>query len=210
MDANVLHPYLYYASSAPSLTNKLGRIAKLGASLPLYAWADKRGRKYFNDMFYKSYAGLSEDRLVCLGEEMFDRWLRGKIYGDMVSLMRGSRAQGVRQVLVTGALDTITRPLAAHLEVDDWVANRLEINSIGEATGNLLPPVLAGPEKARWVKDYAKEHNIDLERSHAYADSASDIPMLCVVGHPVAVNPDAQLKATADAHGWPILWASAQ
>ena len=138
------------------------RIAKLGASLPLYAWADKRGRKFFNDLFYQSYAGISEDRLICLGEEMFERWLRGKVYGDMVSLMRQSRAEGFKQVLVTGALDTITRPLAAHLEVDDWVANRLEINSVGEATGQLIPPVLAGPEKALWIKRYAKEHNIDL------------------------------------------------
>ena len=207
MGANVLHPYAYYAASVPSLTGKLSRALKLGASLPLYAWADRRGRKFFNDIFYKSYAGISEDRLICLGEEMFDNWLRGKLYADMVSLMRQSRAEGIRQVLITGALDTITRPLAAHLEVDDWVANRLEINSVGEATGNLLPPVLAGPEKASWVKAYARQHNIDLDRSHAYADSASDIPLLCVVGHPVAVNPDPQLKATADAHGWPILWA---
>ena len=42
MGANVLHPYAYYALSVPSLTGKIGRIAKLGASLPLYAWADRR------------------------------------------------------------------------------------------------------------------------------------------------------------------------
>lgn len=207
MDANVLHAYAYYALSVPSLSDKLGRVLKLGASLPLYAWADRRGRKYFNDMFYQSYAGISEDRLVCVGEELFRTLLRARVYGDMVSLMRQSRREGLRQVLVTGALDTITRPLAAHLEVDDWAANRLEINGAGEATGNLLPPVLAGPEKASWIRAYADAHDLDLSRCHAYADSASDIPMLCAVGHPVAVNPDAQLKATADAHGWPILWA---
>ncbi len=207
MDANVLHAYAYYALSVPSLTGKVGRVLKLGASLPLYAWADRRGRKYFNDMFYKSYEGISEDRLICVGEELFDTLLRARVYGDMVSLMRQSRREGLRQVLVTGAIDTITRPLAAYLEVDDWVANRLEINSVGEATGNLLPPVLAGPEKAAWIREYADAHDLDLSRCHAYADSASDIPMLCAVGHPVAVNPDAQLKATADAHGWPVLWA---
>ena len=55
MDANVLHPYAYYALSVPSITGKIGRLAKLGASLPLYAWADRRGRKFFNDLFYYRY-----------------------------------------------------------------------------------------------------------------------------------------------------------
>ena len=207
LDANVLHAYAFYAVNVPSLTNKLSRVLKLGASLPLYAWADRKGRKFFNDLFYKNYAGISEDRLYHLGDELFESHLRARLYSEMVSLMKQSKKEGIKQILITGAIDTVTQPLAQYLEVDDWVANRLEFNSEGEATGHLRPPVLAGPEKADWIKRYAREHNLDLTRSHAYADSASDIPMLCTVGHPVAVNPDAQLKATADAHNWPIIWA---
>jgi HAD superfamily hydrolase (TIGR01490 family) len=207
MGANVLHPYAYYALSVPSLTGKISRIAKLGASLPLYAWADRKGRKFFNDLFYKNYKGISEDRLIVIGQEMFDTFLRSRIYSDMVALMKQSKAEGFRQVLITGAVSPLIEPLAHHLEVDDWVANRLEIDSVGLATGELIPPVLAGPEKSTWIKQYAQTHNLDLHQCHAYADSASDIPMLCTVGHPVAVNPDTQLKATADAHQWPIIWA---
>ena len=43
------------------------------------------------------------------------------------------------------------------------------------------------------------------ERSHFYSDSQNDIPLLSVVTHPVATNPNAKLIAHAQAHGWPIL-----
>lgn len=207
VDANVLHPYAYYAASDPTLTGKIGRLMKMGASLPLYAWADRQGRKFFNDMFYKSYKGLSEDRLYVIGEEIFENLLKGRIFSEMQALIRQSKREGIRQVLITGNLDTVIAPLAKHLGVDDWVANRLEFDSRGLATGNLVPPVLAGPEKSLWIQRYAERHDLDLRRCHAYADSASDIPLLCAVGYPTAVNPDAQLRATADAHNWPIIKA---
>ena len=207
VDANVLHPYAYYAASDPSLTGKLGRLVKMGASLPLYAWADKQGRKFFNDLFYKNYKGLSEDRLYVIGQEIFENMLKGRIFSEMQALIRQSQREGIRQVLITGNLDTVIAPLAEYLGVDDWVANRLEFDARGIATGNLVPPVLAGPEKSMWIQAYARDHHLDLQRCHAYADSASDIPLLCAVGYPTAVNPDAQLKATADAHNWPIIRA---
>ena len=154
---------------------------------------------------YMNYKGLSEDRLYVLGQEIFENFIRNKIFTDMQNLVRESQAQGIKQVLITGNLDTVIAPLAEYLGVDDWVANRLEFDQDGLATGKLVPPILAGPEKAYWIRSYAKTHAINLEESHAYADSASDIPLLCAVGYPVAVNPDSRLKATADAHNWPII-----
>lgn len=206
LDANVIHAYAYYARNVPTLTGKLLRSAGLAAALPFYAVADKVGRKFFNDIFYRNYKGISEDRLYLLGEEMFDRVLKQRIYKDMVELMKRSRAEGYKQVLVTGAIEQIVRPLAEYLEVDDYFANRLEIVH-GEATGQLIPPVLAGPQKAAFIRRYVIDNGLDLDACRAYADSGSDIPMLSAVGRPVAVNPDYNLKATATAHNWPILWA---
>ena len=206
VSSNVLHPYAYYAASAPTMGGKVGRLLKLGASLPAYALANRKGRKHFNDMFYMNYKGLSEDRLYVLGQEIFENILKGRIFSNMQSLIRESQSQGIKQVLITGNIDTVIAPLADYLGVDDWVANRLEFDHQGLATGYLRPPVLAGPQKVYWVKDYAEQHKLDLDKCHAYADSGSDIPLLCVVGHPTAVNPDVQLKATADAHNWPIIW----
>lgn len=206
---NVVHTYAYYAVNVPGIGDKLRRTAGLVASLPFYAVADKIGRKFFNDLFYRNYAGLTEDRIWVLGEEMFDRFLRPRLFPEMIDLIRRSRDEGYRQVLVTGAIEAVVRPMAAFLEMDDWVANRLEVID-GTATGRLLPPVLAGPAKAAWVREYAAKHGLDLSRCRAYADSASDIPMLSTVGRPCAVNPDTNLKATADAHDWPTLWVGAK
>lgn len=201
---NVVKTYAYYAANVPSITDKIRRTGTLLAKVPVYAVADKIGRKFFNDIFFKSYEGIDEDRLHVLGDEMFDRMVRGKIYPGMIELMKRSREEGYRQVLITGSVDTIVRPIAEFLEVDDWFANRLEIID-GVATGRVIPPVLAGPEKARVVREYVTKHGLDLNLCRAYADSASDIPMLSAVGRPVAVNPDMGLRSTARAHDWPIL-----
>ena len=120
--------------------------------------------------------------------------------------MKRSRDEGYQQVLLTGAIEQVVKPLAEYLEVDAYFANRLEIQD-ERATGRLLPPVLAGPEKAAFIRKYAIEHDLDLNLCRAYADSGSDIPMLSTVGRPVAVNPDANLRATATAHLWPIITA---
>lgn len=206
ISTNVIHAYAYYARNVPTITGKLARTAGLVASLPFYAVADRKGRKFFNDIFYRNYKGISEDRLYVLGEEMFERYISKKLFTEMTELMKRSRDEGYAQVLVTGAIDCITKPLADYLGVDAWFANTLEIVD-GHATGLLEPPVLAGPGKADFVRQYATEQGYNLQDCRAYADSASDIPMLSAVGHPVAVNPDAQLRATADAHDWPIIIA---
>ena len=89
-------------------------------------------------------------------------------------------------------------------EFDDYVANRLEFVN-GYATGRVLPPVMASATKAKWIREYAERENINLSESYAYSDSISDLPMLSIVGHPVAVNPDIRLKQTARQHDWAVL-----
>jgi phosphoserine phosphatase len=96
------------------------------------------------------------------------------------------------------------RHLADYLGATDVIANRLEIKD-GHATGRLLRPVVAGPEKARLIRDHAKSRGFDLDHCFAYSDSYSDVPMLSVVGHPAAVNPDTRLRTLARTYGWPVL-----
>ena len=119
-------------------------------------------------------------------------------------LIAESRRAGVRQVLVSGALDFTMRPLARYLEVDDVIANRLEFKD-GYATGKLRKPFIAGATKAQIMRDYARAHGVDLAESWAYSDSFSDFPMLTVVGHPTAVNPDLRLRSIARSYDWPVL-----
>ena len=79
IDANVIHPYAFYAANDVTLRGKLSRTTKLIASLPLYAVADRLGRKFFNDIFYKNYRGILEDRLWVLGEELFEKVIQKRL-----------------------------------------------------------------------------------------------------------------------------------
>jgi len=150
------------------------------------------------------YSGQTEDRLRFFSEGLFEDVLRPAILPGTPDLLTDSRERGLRQVIITGALDLSVQPLMQHLGIDDWVANRLEFVD-GVATGRVLPPVIATASKAQWMRDFATREGIDLNSSYAYTDSMSDLPMLSVVGHPAACNPDFRLRQTAEQHGWPIL-----
>ena len=147
------------------------------------------------------------DRLRMLAEELWEQGLEPALRPEAGELIQRSRAQGLRQVLVTGAFDLAVAPLVRELGFDDCGANRLDLAD-GRATGHLVPPVMAGAAKAGWIRAYAEREGLSLGSSYAYADSLSDLPMLSVVGRPTAVNPDAGLRRVAREQGWPVLWLS--
>ncbi len=201
---NIVHSFAYYAARQPSLLASARQTLGTAVSIPLFWAADKISRKWFNELFYRSYEGTSEDRLVTLAEDLFEDVIRPSIYPRTIDLIEESRRAGCRQVLISGALDFTLRPLARFLNVDDLIANRLEFEG-GYATGKLAKPFVGGATKADIMRDYAKGHGIDLSKSWAYTDSYSDVPMLTVVGRPTAVNPDLRLRSVARSYDWPVL-----
>jgi HAD superfamily hydrolase (TIGR01490 family) len=201
---NIVHTYAYYAMNRGALWDMAKRTASLVASLPLFGLLDWANRKTFNEVFYRSYAGLSEDRLVTLAEDMFEEVLKPALYHQAQDLLDEARRAGCRIVLVTGALDFTVRPLAVHLGADDLIANKMQFVG-GVATGKVIPPIIEGANKANAIRDYCARHSLQLTHSHAYSDSSSDYAMLAVVGRPTAVNPDLKLRSIARAYQWPIL-----
>ena len=201
---NIVHAFAFYAMNQGSIFGTAWRTARTAAAAPLYWALDKVNRKVFNEVFYASYRGLSEDRLVELSHELFAEVLRPAIHPGTPRLLDETRRAGCRIVLVTGALDFTMRELAAHLGADDLIANRMHFVE-GVATGRVVPPIVEGAHKALIVRDYCVRQGLALDRSHAYSDSFSDYPMLTVVGHPAAVNPDLRLRNVARAYEWPIL-----
>ena len=202
---NIVHTFAFYATRQPSLLQSAKRTITTAASVPLFWAADKISRKWFNEIFYRSYEGASQDRLIELAEELFDEVIKPNIFPRAQDLIEESRRAGCRQVLLSGALDFTMKPLARHLGVDDLIANQLEFDAAGYATGKLKKPFIAGASKAEIMRDYAAKHGLDLARSWAYSDSFSDFPMLAVVGHPTAVNPDLRLRSIARSYDWPVL-----
>lgn len=204
VSTNLVHTLGFYARNQQGLWRTFKKSATTLMSLPLFAATDQYSRKVFNDLFFKRYKGESEDRLRFFAEELFEEVLKPAIYPGAYELIEKSRSLGLRQVVVTGALDLSVKPLMDHLGIKDYMANHLEFVN-GIATGRLLPPVMAAATKASWIRTFAEREGISLSDSFAYSDSMSDLPMLSVVGHPAAVNPDMRLRQTALHHDWPIL-----
>jgi HAD superfamily hydrolase (TIGR01490 family) len=190
---NLVHAFAYNARNQQGLLKSVMRTATTLVSVPFFAAADFYSRKLFNDVFFRRYRGESEDRLRYLSEELFDNVIRPSIYPGAYELIDKSKRLGLPVL-----------PLAKHLGLDDWVTNRLEYVD-GKATGRLLPPVMAAATKASWIRVYAEKEGLNLSDCYSYSDSMSDLPMLSVVGHPTAVNPDYRLRNTALQHDWPIL-----
>jgi HAD superfamily hydrolase (TIGR01490 family) len=204
VSTNLVHTLGFYARNQQGILRSIRKSAATLASIPLFAATDAYSRMVFNDLFFKRYKGETEDRLRFLADDLFEKVLRPAIFPGAFELIEKSRSLGLRQVIVTGALDISVERLMRHLGVDDFVANRLEFVN-GVATGRLLPPVLASATKASWMRTYAEREGLNLSESYAYSDSMSDLPMLSIVGHPAAVNPDMRLRQTALHHDWPIL-----
>ncbi len=201
---NIVHAFAYYAMNQGTLFGTAWKTAKTVLSIPMFMVTDRLDRKAFNELFYSYYEGQSEDRLETLAEELFEDVLKPAVYPGSRALVAEARRAGCRIVFVTGALDFTVRRLAEHLGADELIANRMRFVQ-GKATGRVVPPIIEGAHKALVIRDWCVNHGYALEKSFAYSDSFSDYPMLAVVGHPAAVNPDPRLARVARAYEWPIL-----
>lgn len=204
VSTNLVHTLAFYAKRQQGLWQTAKKSFETLAKLPFFGVADLYSRNVFNEVFFKSYAGFSEDRLRYFSDELFDEVLKPNVFPGTYDLIASGKKIGQRQVVLTGALDFTIAKLMDHLGIDDYVANRLEFVN-GCATGRVLPPVMASATKAKWIREYAERENINLSESYAYSDSISDLPMLSIVGHPVAVCPDIRLRQTARQHDWAVL-----
>lgn len=202
VSSNLVHPTLYYLRNQGTPLKTARHLGRALMKAPLMAVAEMRDRRMFNELLYSVYSGVSEDRMEVLSTEVFEDVLKPALYPFARDLIAQSKRAGHRVVLISGALDCVLRHLAEYLGADDVIANRLEMKD-RIATGKILQPVVAGPTKARLIREHARQHGFDLDECYGYSDSYSDVPMLSVVGHPAAVNPDKRLSLLAKAYDWP-------
>ncbi len=120
-----------------------------------------------------------------------------------LQIIEEHRSAGAKLVLATTSPEPFVRPLAEALDFDDVVSTRWKDD--GERyTGEMDGPFVWGRAKADAVGDWALHNDVKLKRCTAYSDSYFDAPLLDAVGTGVAVNPDAQLAATARLNGWEV------
>jgi len=147
--------------------------------------------------------GRSIEELLRLGEDVFDDTMIDKLIPGTLALAQEHLDAGQQVWLVTATPVELATLFARRLGLTGALGTVAEARD-GIYTGRLVGPPLHGLAKAEAVKALAQREEMDLAACSAYSDSANDIPMLSLVGHPVAVNPDPQLRAHAKAHDWPI------
>jgi phosphoserine phosphatase len=113
------------------------------------------------------------------------------------TLVRTLKKLGHHIALVSGGFEPVIAPLAAELGIDHIRANNLEIAD-GKLTGKLTGAIIDRAGKASALRDFAAEHNVDLEQTIAIGDGANDLDMIAIAGMGIAFNAKPAVKAAAD------------
>ncbi|MGC4121788.1 MAG: HAD family phosphatase [Myxococcales bacterium] len=123
--------------------------------------------------------------------------------GAQAAIDRHRRA-GDHLWLLTSSSNYLSEAVMEQLSLDGSLCNRFEVDASGRFTGRPAGALCYGPGKVEVAQAFAKEKGVPLAECAFYSDSTSDLPMLEVVGHPVAVNPDPRLRRIAVRRGWPV------
>lgn len=147
--------------------------------------------------------GFRVDDLRSLVADAMEPVLKPLVYSDPLELVARHRERGEPVYIVSATLQEIVEELARELGFDGALGSTCEIVD-GVYTGVSLR-ACHGEGKAAAVRELAEREGIDLAASTAYSDSHTDLPFLEVVGDPVVVNPDRELRRVAGERGWPVL-----
>ena len=199
--SNVVESWAWLATRHLSTEERVRFTLRALREAPALLALDRRDRGDFLRHFYRRYADAPAARLRGDSWDLFANLLLTKSFPAGIRRVREHRSLGHRTMLITGALDVVVEPLrplfdevvcASLVERDGRLAGELEVG----------PPT--GEVRALIMMEYCDAEGLSIEEAVAYADSASDLPMLEAAGHAVAVNPEAKLAAIARKRGWHV------
>jgi HAD superfamily hydrolase (TIGR01490 family) len=156
------------------------------------------------DRISVSLKGARVRDLERLGPDVLARVLP-RLYPQVLALAYQHQDAGRRVYIATAASDRLADVLANVLALDGGIGSEFSAVRDGVYTGEPTGLFIYGEGKAEAISQLAAREGIDLSASYAYSDSVSDLPMLRLVGHPVAVNPDPELARVARKEGWEVL-----
>ncbi len=168
-----------------------------------YLGADEERMAKMRESALRVTKGWHQATIRDLVEETLLEVIDPIVYAEALDLIREHQEAGRRVYLISASPEEVVAPLGRHLGVDQVIATTCRLDDEGRYTGE-VDLYAYGPFKAEAMQREAEIHGIDLEASYAYSDSATDVPMLRAVGHPVAVNPDRDLLKVAREEGWDI------
>jgi len=201
-------------SSTLAFTGKLYKAGMLGrrtlvraalSQLMYVAFgADEEQLDRTRDAMLELTKGWDKAEIESLVEEALEEVVAPLVYAEALFLIDEHVREGREVYIVSASPEEVVRPLARYIGVENVIATRARIDEQGLYTGE-VELYAYGPDKAMAVRDLAAEKGIALAESYAYSDSITDQPLLELVGNPVAVNPDKDLRDLAEERQWPIL-----
>jgi len=147
--------------------------------------------------------GWEVEKVQQIVAETLDEIIDPMVYQEALDLMAEHRTAGRDIVIISSSGTDVVEPIGARLGADLAIGTQVAIED-GRYTGEIVYYAY-GEGKAEAMRALASERGYNLDDCFAYSDSFTDLPMLDAVGHPVAVNPDAALRAVAIERDWPVV-----
>jgi len=157
----------------------------------------------FKEKALISLIGENETSIRQIGKPFIEKHLLNIIRKKALKKIRQHNELGHFTFLCTSCPDIYILPLAKYLKFDGYECSRLAYRN-SKFTGRILGVDCSGPEKVERLKTVVENRSINLSHSYAYSDHESDLPLLELVGKPVAVTPTEQLRRIAIDRGWEI------
>jgi HAD superfamily hydrolase (TIGR01490 family) len=207
LDKTVIAKSSTLAFSRPFYKGGLvNRRAVLKASYAQFVYllqgADEDSMDKMRDYLKALCTGWSVQQVHDIVAETLHELIDPLVYAEALELFEEHRAAGREVVIVSSSGDEMVSPIGEMLGVDGVIATRMEVED-GSYTGEIAFYAY-GENKATAIAELARQRGWELADCYAYSDSATDIPMLAAVGHPVAVNPDRALRKHAADQEWPV------
>ena len=212
---NSMAEFLWYVPRHRSARSGLGalergiglaRAAARYARLALASFSDP-SRIRVNRRYYAGLRGVELAEYEALARRWFAEVAARcppPFNAEVVARLRDHQGRGHVVALVSGSHRALVAQVAAELGVVHVIATDVEVEG-GRFTGRLVAAPLVSTGKVAAMRAFAEVHGLDLGRSHAYSDHASDLPMLEAVGHPCAIVGDPRLAAVAWERRWPTI-----
>lgn len=172
-----------------------------GQIVYLYLGADESRMTRMRDTALRLTKGWHQAHVQAVVAEALEEVVEPIVFEEALTLIRRHQAEGRLVFIVSASPDEIVAPLARYLGADRYLATRTRLDAAGRYSGE-VDFYCYGENKAAALRALASDEGIDLDRSYAYSDSVTDLPMLECVGLPHAVNADRDLARVARERGW--------
>jgi HAD superfamily hydrolase (TIGR01490 family) len=187
---------------------RLGYLS-LGQTLRALVWIMRYqlGAAHMEDVVrhaVSSIAGEREEEISRRTHAFYEAEIRDQYRPGATRALAMHRDAGDALVLLTSSSNYVSRHVTDELRLDGFIANSFVVDDAGRFTGEPTEPICFGEGKRVHAEAYAQAAGHRLEACAFYTDSISDLPVLEVVGRPVAVNPDPKLGRLARRRGWEI------